>query len=463
MTNEAQIMTQTTSRQGVGTFLVIWAGQLISIVGSGLTNFALGVYVYQNTGSATQLGLVLLAGALPQLLLAPVAGVLVDRWDRRWMMMLSDTGSGLTTVAIWLLLAVGKLEIWHIYLLGAMSSVFGVFQRPAHMAATTVLVPKEHYGRASGLTQLGYAIGQVFSPILAGFLMVVVGVKGVILIDVATYLVAVTTLAVVRIPRPRISEAGKAAKGSVLREASYGWKYLRERPGLMGLLVLFAIANFALGFFSALFTPLMLSFTSEGVMGSVMSVGGVGMLIGSLLMSAWGGPRRKIHGVMTALFLFGIGLSVTGLRADPWLIGAAIFTGFLLLSICNASSQAIWQAKVAPDLQGRVFATRMMMAIFATPLAYLLAGPLADLVFEPLMAPDGALAESLGRLIGVGTGRGIGLIFILMGLLISFAAAVAYLHPRIRLVEEELPDHVVELEGRPRIAVAGKAAGTVGS
>ncbi|MGD8759959.1 MAG: MFS transporter, partial [Anaerolineales bacterium] len=265
------------------------------------------------------------------------------------------------------------------------------------------------------------------------------------------------------IPRPRVSETGKAARGSVLREASYGWKYLRDRPGLMGLLGLFAIANFALGFFSALFAPLMLSFTSEGVMGSVMSVGGVGMLIGSLLMSAWGGPQRKIHGVMTALFLFGIGLSVTGLRADPWLIGAAIFIEFLLLSICNASSQAIWQAKVAPDLQGRVFATRMMVALIATPLAYLLAGPLADRVFEPIMAPDGALAESLGRLIGVGTGRGIGLIFILMGLLISFATVVAYLNPRIRLVEEELPDHVVGLEGEPGIAVVGKAAGTVGS
>jgi hypothetical protein len=166
---------------------------------------------------------------------------------------------------------------------------------------------------------------------------------------------------------------------------------------------------------------------------------------------------------MTALFLFGIGLSVAGLRADAWLIGAAIFTVFLLLSICNASSQAIWQAKVAPDLQGRVFATRMMMALFATPLAYLLAGPLADRVFEPIMAPDGALAESLGRLIGVGTGRGIGLIFILMGLLISFATAVAYLYPRIRHVEDELPDHVVELEAKPLRPVVGKAAGTVGS
>jgi MFS family permease len=228
----------------------------------------------------------------------------------------------------------------------------------------------------------------------------------------------------------------------LLREAGYGWAYLKQRPGLLGLLILFASVNFALGFFSALFTPLILSFSTADVLGSTLSVGGIGMVVGSLVMSAWGGSKRKINSLMGAMFVGGLTLSLAGVRANPWLIGAAAFSFFVGMPIANGSSQAIWQAKVAPDVQGRVFATRSMIATVATPLAYILAGPLADNVFEPLMSTEGALAGSVGTLIGVGPGRGIGLIFIIMGMLIALATVVGYSYPRIRLVEDELPDFV---------------------
>ncbi len=437
-------MTRRATPRGMGTFFVIWGGQLVSIIGSGLTSFALGVYVYQITGSATSLGLVLLANSLPRLLFAPVAGALVDRWDRRWMMILSDTGAGLSTLVIWLLLATGKLQVWHIYLTAAASSFFGIFQEPAYRAATTLLVPKEHYGRAAGLVQLGSAIGQIISPILAGFLVVAIQIQGVILIDFATYIFAALTLAFIRIPRPEITAEGEAGRGSLLREAGYGWTYLKERSGLLGLLILFAFVNFSLGFFSALFTPLILSFSTADVLGSILSVSGIGMVIGSIVMSAWGGAKRKVNSLMGAIFLAGLAFSLVGVRAYPWLIGVAIFSFFMLVPIASGSSQAIWQVKVAPDVQGRVFATRSMIATMATPLAYILAGPLADKVFEPLMAADGALAKSVGAIIGVGPGRGIGLIFIIMGLLVTLATVVGYSHPRIRLVEDELPDFIAD-------------------
>jgi len=437
-------VTRRATPRGMGTFLIIWGGQLVSIIGSGLTSFALGVYVYQITGSATSLGLVLLANSLPRLLFAPVAGALVDRWDRRWMMILSDTGAGLSTLVIWLLLATGKLQVWHIYLTAAASSFFGIFQEPAYRAATTLLVPREHYGRAAGLVQLGSAIGQIISPILAGFLVVAIQIQGVILIDFATYIFAILTLAFIRIPRPEITAEGEAGRGSLLREAGYGWTYLKERSGLLGLLILFAFVNFSLGFFSALFTPLILSFSTADVLGSILSVSGIGMVIGSIVMSAWGGAKRKVNSLMGAIFLGGLTFSLLGTRANPWLIGATAFGFLVIVPIANGSSQAIWQVKVAPDVQGRVFATRSMIATVATPLAYILAGPLADKVFEPLMAADGALARSIGAIIGVGPGRGIGLIFIIMGLLVTLATVVGYLHPRIRLVEDELPDFIAD-------------------
>jgi MFS family permease len=423
------------------TFFTIWFGQLVSMVGSGLTGFALGVYVYQTTGSVTQLSLALLAATLPSILVSPLAGALVDRWDRRWVMVFSDTGAGLSTLAIWLLLGTGQLEVWHIYLANAANSFFGAFQRPAYMAAITQLVPKKHYGRASGLVQLGGAISHIIAPVMAGFLIAAIEIEGVILIDFVTYAFAILTLILVRIPRPELTEEGEAGRGSLLREAAYGWSYLRQRPGLLGLLLLFASVNFALGFYSALFTPLILSFSTTEVLGTIVSAGGIGMLAGSLVMSAWGGAKRKIDSLLGSIFVLGLGLSIVGLRSDALLIGAASFVFFALLPIANGSSQAIWQSKVAPDVQGRVFAIRGMIASAMTPLAYILAGPLADSVFEPLMAVDGALAVTIGQFTGAGAGRGIGVLLVLMGWFISAATVVGFLNPRIRLVEDELPDH----------------------
>lgn len=421
------------------TFITIWFGQFISMLGSGLTGFALSVYIYQETGSATQLGLSMLSATLPSLLISPLAGVLVDRWDRRWVLLLSDTGAGLSTLMIWLLLGEGHLAVWHIYLANAANSLLGAFQRPAFMASTTLLVPKRQYGRAAGLGQLGAAVSQIVSPLAAGFLIGRIRVQGVILIDFATYLVAALSLLVVRIPRPAESGAEERGRG-VLREAGYGLTYLRRRPGLMGLLLLFAFCNFSLGLYAVLFTPLVLSFSTADALGGVLSAGGFGMLGGSLVMSGWGGTRRKVNSLFGALGLAGAFLCLAGLRPNPFLVGAAASGFFFMVPIANGSSQAIWLAKVAPEVQGRVFATRAMMATVANPLAYLLAGPLVDYLFGPLMAVDGALADSVGTVIGVGAGRGIGLLFVTIGLLMSVATLLAYLYPRIRWLEDELPD-----------------------
>lgn len=437
---------QRASWHGMTTFLIIWFGQLVSIIGSGLTQFAIGVYVYQVTGSATQLSLILLVATLPRLLVAPFAGALVDRWDRRWVMIVSDTVAALATLFIWSLLAIGDLQVWHIALAVTIGGIAGVFQFPAYMAATTLLVPKEHYGRVSGLNQMAFAIGQIAAPVLAGYMLVTIQMQGIILIDFATFIFAIFTLLLVRIPRPPETAQGKAGRGSLWREAAYGWVYLKERPGLLGLLVLFAFVNFALGYWGVLMTPLVLSFSTADVLGTIFSVGGIGTLIGSVVMSTWGGSKRKINSLLGSIFLFSVFLIVMGLRADPIVIGIGAIGLFVLLPIANSSSQAIWQAKVAPDVQGRVFAIRGLIATGITPLTYLTAGPLADYVFEPMMKANGALATSVGSVIGVGTGRGIGLIFIIVGLFIAFATATGYAMPHIRHVEDELPDFIAQQE-----------------
>ena len=437
-------MAQITGTGNIRTFLVIWFGQLVSTIGSGLTGFALGVWIYQETGSTTLFALNLLAYAVPNLVASPLAGALVDRWDRRRVMILSDTGAGLSTVMVALLYFSGQLEVWHVFLLTAGNSAFTTFQWPAYSAVTTLLVPKAQLGRAGGLVQIGEAISALASPAIAGVLFVTVGIQGVVMVDFATYLAAVLTLLVVHVPRPPVTEAGIEGRGSLLREAVYGWEYIAARRGLLGLLMIFAATNFLTSLWNPLLPPMILEMSSPEMLGYLASVVGVGMLLGTLVMSAWGGPKRRIHGVLGFLMISGIFMMFLGLRPSLVLIAISGFGAMFTMPIINGSSQAIWQSKVAPDVQGRVFSVRRMIAWSAIPLAYLTAGPLVDRVFNPLLVEGGALASSVGQVIGVGPGRGAGLLFIVSGLLSTLVAAAGYLYPRVRLMEDELPDAMPE-------------------
>ncbi|MGB3702054.1 MAG: MFS transporter [Anaerolineales bacterium] len=422
------------------TFFVIWSGQLVSTIGSGLTGFALGVWIYQETGSVTLFAMNMLAFAIPNLLVSPFAGAMVDRYDRRWVMILSDTGAGLATLSIAILYMTGNLQVWNIILATAFNSAFSTFQWPAYSAVTTLLVPKEQLGRAGGMVQIGEAMSQLLAPAAAGALFVTVGLGGVIVIDFVTYFFAVLTLLVVRVPSPERSEAGKEGQGSIWKEALFGWTYIYARAGLLGLLLVFAAFNFVSGLMMPLIMPMILDMTSAAILGYLVSIVGVGMLAGTLVMSAWGGPKRRIHGVLGFLMLSGFFTSMLGISPLIPVMAVAGFFLMFTMPIINGSSQAIWQSKVDPDVQGRVFSVRRMIAWSMTPLAYIVAGPLADRVFKPLLMEGGALADSIGLLIGVGPGRGTGLMFMVVGALSIVVAALGYLNPHVRNVEDELPD-----------------------
>ena len=435
-------MTEAQRIQGMRAFLTIWAGQAVSLLGSSLTSFALGVWVYQRTGSVTRFALIAFFASLPGLLLSPVAGALVDRWDRRRMLILSDSLAAATSAVLLLLLwdeSRDLLEVWHIYVLTAVASVANALQWPAFTAATTLLVPKRQYGRASGLSQMGLALSQILAPLLGALMLQWVRMRGILIVDLATFGVAVLALLAVRFREPdRAPETG--APRSLLKESAVGWTYLRERPGLLALLLLFAGTNFNVGMLQALISPLILSFASSTALGTVLSIAGVGMLAGTLVMGAWGGPRRRVHGIFAGLLVQGLVLLAGGLQPSVPLVAAAAFVLLFTVPFVGGCSQAIWQAKVPPGLQGRVFAVRRMVALSSMPAAYFLAGPLADRVFEPMLAPGGALSGSVGAVIGVGEGRGIGLLFVLLGLLVVAALAIAAGYPRLRQVEDELPD-----------------------
>lgn len=425
--------------RGMRAFLLIWAGQLISILGSQLTGFALGVWVYQTTGSVTQLTLISFFASIPFLAVTPLAGALVDRWNLRWTMLLGDLGGAFATLAYLALLASGLLQIWHIYIIVAITAVFGAFQFPALSVATTLIVPKEQLGRASGLNPLAQGIAQLLGPLLAGVLVALVGLPGVIAIDFASCLFAIATLLAVRIPA-RAAPAAGAQPPALGHDMLFGWRYILARPGLLSLLVLFAVSNFMTATVVTLAKPLILAFTTPAVLGLILSVAGLGVLAGGLAMSIWGGPRRRVDGVLASFALSGVCLLAGGLAPSAWLIGAAAFLFSIGTPIIAGCSQAIWQVKVPAEVQGRVFATRSLIAMSSLPLAFLLTGPLADYVFEPALAPGGALAGSVGRLIGVGPGRGIALLFMAFGALMLLLVLAGALYPRLRNVEDDLPD-----------------------
>ena len=416
---------------------------MVSLMGSGLTSFALGVWIYQRTDSVLLLGINMFAFALPQVILSPLAGALVDRWDRRTAMIVSDAGAGLAALAIALLFLAGRLEPWNVYLCTAIMSAFVTLQWPAWSAATTLLVPREHLGRASGMVQSVDAVATLAAPAIAGALYARVGVGPLVTADVISYCVAILVMTLfVRVPSlPPSAEARQAGAG-LWAEMKLGWRFIAARPGLLGLLLFFTVDNFLGTMVSPLLQPMILDGWSPAIYGLVSSIMGLGMLAGTLAMSAWGGPRRRMFGLLGTGALGGLALALAGLRPSIPVIAVGMGAYSLLMPTMAGCSQAIWQVKVPPALQGRVFSVRRAIAWSFTPVAFLVAGPLADHVFKPLLAAGGALAPTLGRIIGVGPGRGIGLQIVLLGLLTTLISAIAFLVRRIRRVELDLPDSI---------------------
>lgn len=440
-------------------FLIIWIGQLVSLVGSQLTGFALGVWVYDQTKSVSLLALAQIALVAPQILLAPLAGVLTDRWDRRTVMILSDVGAGLAVLTAAILFLTNHLQPWMVIPLNIWMASFTGLMWPAYTASITLLVPREQYGRANGFVQLGEALTQIAGPALAGLLYVTIRLGNMALIDFATYLFAVLLLILfVRIPRPPQSEDGRNARGSVWQEIRFGWDYITARRGLFSLLLFFLAINFLSGIMNPLFTPLILDNWPPNMLGYLSTIMGVGMLLGTLVMSAWGGGKRKVYTLLGAGTLGSIFLSLVGLQISLPLLAVCGFGFMFSLPLMNASSQAIWQAKVAPDVQGRVFALRRTIAWSSQLVAPLLAAPLADYVFKPGMAEGGALASVLGPIVGVGANHGIGVLISFLGLFSILVCVAGFLNRSIRNVETDLPDHVVISAPSKSIALGSQPA-----
>lgn len=427
---------------GFRAFLLIWLGQIISVLASGMTAFGLSLWMYDQTRSATAMGLVQVFYITPFLLLSPLAGVWVDRYDRKWMMALSDLAGALATLFLLFMLGLGKLQFWHLYLSAVFNGLGNTFQWPAYSATISLMISKPQLGRANGLMSLMEAGPGVIAPLLAGALLPFVRLQGLLLLDLLTFLLAVGALWLVVVPSPSQSAEGRAAQGSFWREALYGFGYIFQRRSLLGLQIVFLLGNLFSGIAFTVTTPMILARSGQDslTLGVVETVVAVGSILGGLLMTAWGGFKRRAHGVLLGWFSFGLGMTVFGLgRGLQVWVPTALFAQ-IFLPLVNASNQAIWQAKVTPDLQGRVFSARRLIAWATNPISPLIGGTLADFLLEPALQPGGGLTTSLGWLTGIGPGAGMGLLMSLCGLGVALIGLGGYLFPFIWRAEDFLPD-----------------------
>jgi MFS family permease len=379
-------------------------------------------------------------------LISPFAGVLVDRWDRRVVLFVSDLLSGLVTALLLALFLTNHLQIWHLYLAEALTGAFDAFQVPSYYAAVSVLVPRDQLDRTNGLRQLARNASTVLAPLLAGALLAWLGIATIMIIDLVTFLFSAAVLILARIPRPVQSEEGRASRGHFFDELRFGFRYIFQRPGLRGLmLVLFGMNTFASLTYFSILPALILKRTTgdEWSLGMVQSVLGVGGVIGALLMTTWGGPKKRIHSVLaggTLSFLMGDLLFALGQNLPVWL--AAAFFSTIFIPFISGAAQSIWQIKVPHDLQGKVFSVKDTLQQAVMPVGYAAGGLLADYVFEPAMRSGSSFAGALSRVVGSGPGSGIAVMFLFTWAAGTLLCLSGYLSRATRNVEIDLPDAI---------------------
>lgn len=433
-------------------FVLLWAGQLVSILGSGLTTFGLSVWIFTQTGKATPLALSVLFATLPHIILSPFAGMWADRYNKKWIMIIADMGSALTTCTLFYLLCTGNLTALSVYIVTFFNSVFNVFHAAALQSAVVLLVPPEKLQKANGMNQIMDALQTLAAPLIAGILYLVIGLKGIILIDFITFFAAVFTIVIIPSiffisERQEVTEEVESCvekdKKTVLafiRESLEGFAFIKKRRGLLTMMIFFAVVNFFLNLSMVLLTPLVITFSNSAALGSIQMAGGIGMFLGSIFATFKKRNNKLVKRIFFAILFASINLMIMGMRDSIVLISLGRFLFLFSIPLANTSALVIWQSKAPSYLQGRLFAARQMLARSIMPLAYIVAGPLADSVFKPIMNSNSKIAAGIKFLLGDSIGVSYRIVFILSGFILFGLTLLLLSYKPLRNLEEELPN-----------------------
>lgn len=422
-------------KHSLGRFLIIWGGQLISSIGSGLTAFSLGVYVYEKTQSATVYSLIIFFAFLPSYLLKPIGGTLSDRLDRRLMMIIGDLGSAFGLVFILMMFYSGINAIWVIYLGVATSSVFVAFQNPAYKASVTDLLDEDAYSKASGLMQLSESSRFLISPIIAGFLLSFMSIENILIVDICTFVFAM--LAVFAVKYKIKTKSLKIKKEKFFSDFIGGFKYTFSNKGLVWLLSITSIVTFAVGFLQALIGPMILAFADSKTLGVIQTISASGMLVTSFLIGVFSKMKKQVSVLSVSLAFAGIFYALFGISTNVVFIIAAGFLFFSTLPFINTSLEVLIRKNVDNQIQGRVWSIVSLISQLGMIIAFAIAGILADTFFNPMFEDGGLLASTFGKIIGTGEGRGIGFMFVISGTLVIVLSLIISKINLIRALDEK--------------------------
>lgn len=395
------------------TYLLLWSTQSLSALGSGLTGYSLVLLLYTQSGSALQTALLSVCSYAPYVLMSIFAGALSDRWNKKKIMLFCDLIAALSTVVVLLLIRTGSLEVWHLYLINALNGLMNTVQQPAAEVSATMLIPKEHYQRTSGLRSFSQSLNSILTPVIATSLFTLTGIEVVIAVDLSTFFIAFLTLLFIRIPEPPKTDENKE---SLIASAKSGLSWIKKNPIILNLILFLACINLVASIYDAALPAMIISKSGETALGIVNTCVGIASLLGSIMTTVLPSPKNRVRAICLSLFIsmstenfmlaFGGGTLL-------WSIGAVL--GWIVIPYMNGNMDVIFRGTIPAEMQGRVYACRNALQFFTIPLGFFLGGVLVDEVFEPLMLRESA-DSLLTRLFGEGKGSGASFLFFCIGI-----------------------------------------------
>lgn len=425
-------------------FYTIWFGQAISMLGTMLTSFGLGVWLFQRTGSVMDFAMLTLFSTLPALLLLPWSGGIADRWNRRNILIACDALALLCVCSIGTLVWLDRFELWQLFAVQALLSIGMAFQGPAAYATITSIVPKTQFGRANGMFGMAGALSQIVAPLMAAGLLGLIGLSGIIVLDILSFFIAVSSLAIVDLPKPAApapaADGTVKPKRSAFRDLGWSFNFLRERPAMAVVYAYTSMGGFMAGMVIVLVTPLVLSMHSASALALITTCGALGALLSGVVMVVWGGPKLFSPLVLGFNLLAGLSIALAGSTLSVPLLCVAAFGVMLSTQTLGACMQAVWRRKVPRDRQGTFAALQQAVQLSLIPLSALVGGALAHNIFEPALMPGGMWFDTVGTWFGTGKGRGTGFFFFSVGAAAVLVSLLSLLQRRLYRLESEVPD-----------------------
>lgn len=418
-------------------FYKLWLGELISNIGSGMTAFALSVYIYEKTGSVSYVSLITLLSFMPSIILSPIGGLLADRYDRRLLMIIGDLFSGLGLVYILWNIQAGEKSIVPIFVGITFSSIFTSLLEPSYRATLTDILEEENYAKASGLIQAAGSAKYLISPVIAGMIFSVANIRVILLLDILTF---ITTCLMIFLVRKSMNSETQNYKKDSFKGLLEGLFIIKENRGVYSLVIIMFFVCFFMGFIQILIRPMILALSSVKTAGMMESLCAAGLLIGSLWIGIAGIKKNYSKILAVACFFCGIFMSMTGVNENLAIIGISTFLFFSTLPFMNSCADVLVRVSIPNELQGRVWGLISLITQMGTVAAYIISGVMADYIFEPMFNKNGLLVKNIGMIIGTGKGRGIGFMLILSGMGMLIMAIVIWKNGKIREVSEKCVD-----------------------